>query len=90
MKLAEFIVCTVMKVNDSKGFMFAKNGDDREIMCHIRQGVSDLTVTPKVAGQEMRLTVRYWEGAVSVQGHAGATPVNGQGYLEMTRYAKQR
>ncbi len=47
MKLAEFIVCTVMKVNDSKGFMFAKNGDDREIMCHIRQGVSDLTVTPK-------------------------------------------
>ncbi len=50
----------------------------------------DLTVTPTLADQEMRLTVRYWEGAVSVQGHAGATPVSGQGYLEMTRYAEPR
>ena len=46
----------------------------------------DLTVTPKVADQEMRLTVRYWEGAVAVSGQAGDRPVTGQGYLEMTRY----
>ncbi len=46
----------------------------------------DLTVTPKVADQEMRLTVRYWEGAVTVTGRAGERQINGQGYLEMTRY----
>jgi predicted secreted hydrolase len=46
----------------------------------------DLIVTPKVADQEMRLTVRYWEGAVSVSGQAGAVAISGQGYLEMTRY----
>jgi predicted secreted hydrolase len=46
----------------------------------------DLTVTPKVANQEMRLTVRYWEGAVAVSGHAGEDKIHGQGYLEMTRY----
>ena len=46
----------------------------------------DLTVTPKVADQEMRLTVRYWEGAVAVTGRAGQQPITGQGYLEMTRY----
>lgn len=46
----------------------------------------DLTVTPKVADQEMRLTVRYWEGAVAVKGRAGDREITGQGYLEMTRY----
>lgn len=46
----------------------------------------DLTVTPKVADQEMRLTVRYWEGAVTVNGRAGDQKIGGQGYLEMTRY----
>lgn len=46
----------------------------------------DLTVMPKVADQEMRLTVRYWEGAVTVSGRAGDKTISGQGYLEMTRY----
>jgi predicted secreted hydrolase len=46
----------------------------------------DVTVTPKVANQEMRLTVRYWEGAVTISGHAGERQIRGQGYLEMTRY----
>jgi predicted secreted hydrolase len=46
----------------------------------------DLTVTPKVADQEMRLTVQYWEGAVAVNGRAGERKTGGQGYLEMTRY----
>lgn len=46
----------------------------------------DLTVTPKVADQEMRLTVRYWEGAVAVRGQIGDQTLSGQGYLEMTRY----
>ncbi len=46
----------------------------------------DLTVTPKIASQEMQLTVRYWEGTVAVSGLAGKRAVTGQGYLEMTRY----
>ncbi len=46
----------------------------------------DLTVTAKLADQEMRLTVRYWEGAVSVAGRDGDRVVDGRGYLEMTRY----
>ena len=46
----------------------------------------DLTITPKLADQEMRLTVRYWEGAVTVRGHSQGQPISGQGYLEMTRY----
>lgn len=46
----------------------------------------DLIVTPRVADQEMRVTVRYWEGAVAVKGQAAGKPIIGQGYLEMTRY----
>jgi predicted secreted hydrolase len=46
----------------------------------------ELTVTPTVADQEMRLTVRYWEGAVTVDGQAGDKKIGGRGYLEMTRY----
>lgn len=48
----------------------------------------DLTITPKVADQEMRLTVHYWEGAVAVDGRFGDQRLSGQGYLEMTRYEK--
>ena len=42
----------------------------------------DLAVTPVVADQELRLSVRYWEGAVDVAGSAG-----GRGYAELTGYA---
>lgn len=41
----------------------------------------DLTVEAKVDAQEMRLTVRYWEGAVKVSGTA-----SGNGYLELVGY----
>lgn len=46
----------------------------------------DLTVTPRQADQELRLDFTYWEGAVSVQGKAGAQALNGQGYVELTGY----
>ena len=46
----------------------------------------DLVVTPRVADQEMRVTVRYWEGAVAVKGQATGKPITGLGYLEMTCY----
>jgi len=46
----------------------------------------ELQVIPQVADQEMRVSVRYWEGAVKVNGYAGNKPIDGVGYLEMTRY----
>ncbi len=45
-----------------------------------------LRVTPRIPDQEMNISVRYWEGAVTVKGEAGKRPVGGRGYLEMTRY----
>ncbi len=45
-----------------------------------------LHVRPQLADQEMRLSVRYWEGAVAVDGHDAQGTVQGEGYLEMTRY----
>ena len=42
----------------------------------------DLEVAPLLADQELRLAVRYWEGAVAVSGS-----VTGRGYAELTGYA---
>lgn len=46
----------------------------------------DLTVTPLLEQQEMALSVRYWEGAVSVSGKNNGQPINGRGYLELAGY----
>jgi predicted secreted hydrolase len=46
----------------------------------------DLTVTPVLEGQELDLSVRYWEGAVDVGGAGGGGPL-GRGYAELTGYA---
>jgi predicted secreted hydrolase len=46
----------------------------------------DLTVRPLLADQEVRTSFRYWEGAVAVSGAAGAAPVRGQGFAELTGY----
>jgi len=46
----------------------------------------DLAVVPRVADQELRTVVRYWEGAVSVRGVSGDEPVEGDGYVELTGY----
>ncbi len=50
----------------------------------------DLEVTPLRADQELRVLVRYWEGAVAVRGTRGGTAVAGRGYLEMTGYTTAR
>jgi predicted secreted hydrolase len=47
----------------------------------------DLDVVPRLADQELDLTVRYWEGAVVVDGHARDRPVRGVGYVELVGYA---
>ncbi len=41
----------------------------------------DVTLTPRVDDQELRVTVRYWEGAVRIDGTIG-----GSGFVEMTGY----
>lgn len=47
----------------------------------------DLKLTPAIADQELRGALRYWEGAVEVEGTSGAGPVGGRGYAELTGYA---
>jgi predicted secreted hydrolase len=52
----------------------------------------DLSVAPNLADQEMRTLestgVTYWEGSVSVGGIKKGRRINGQGYMELTGYAK--
>jgi len=46
----------------------------------------DLTVQPLLAAQELRLSFRYWEGAVTATGTHGGRPVRARGYVELTGY----
>lgn len=50
----------------------------------------DIAVRPVLAGQELAVSFRYWEGAVDVKGARRGKPVAGRGYLEMTGYAEAR
>jgi predicted secreted hydrolase len=47
-----------------------------------------LEIRPVMADQELFTTVRYWEGAVDVQGQRHGSPVEGRGYVELTGYAE--
>jgi predicted secreted hydrolase len=47
----------------------------------------DLVVAPLLPDQELDLAVRYWEGAVRVDGTAGGRSVGGFGYVELVGYA---
>jgi predicted secreted hydrolase len=46
----------------------------------------DLTIEPRLADQELRLSFLYWEGAVAVHGRSHGATISGSGYLEMTGY----
>jgi predicted secreted hydrolase len=46
----------------------------------------DVVVTPILADQELDLTVRYWEGAVRVDGTADGRRLGGHGYVELVGY----
>ncbi len=48
----------------------------------------ELEVVPVMADQELFTTVRYWEGAVDINGKAGGRTVSGRGYVELTGYAE--
>ncbi|HZQ05993.1 MAG TPA: DUF2804 family protein [Anaerolineae bacterium] len=58
---------------------------------HVTSAVGnfDLTLTPLIADQENRISFTYWEGAVNIEGTSNGQSVRGQGYVEMTGYAKQ-
>jgi predicted secreted hydrolase len=47
----------------------------------------DLVVTPLLADQELDLAVRYWEGAVRVDGTVEGRSLGGAGYVELVGYA---
>ena len=47
----------------------------------------DVVVTPLLRDQELDLAVRYWEGAVRVEGTADGRPLGGSGYVELVGYA---
>ena len=47
----------------------------------------DFTVDSYFPGQEMDVSVRYWEGAVRIDGTSGEIPLSGRGYVELTGYA---
>jgi len=46
----------------------------------------ELEVVPRIADQELRTSIRYWEGAVGVRGTSLGEPVEGDGYVELTGY----
>jgi predicted secreted hydrolase len=46
----------------------------------------DLEIIPRVKDQEMDLSQRYWEGAVSFSGMSNGQAVSGVGYVELTGY----
>ena len=46
----------------------------------------EMDVTPKLAGQELDLSLPYWEGAVRVDARRQDQPLAGQGYMELTGY----
>ena len=45
-----------------------------------------LNIAPVLKKQELNTTVRYWEGAVDVQGRQHGKVVTGYGYVELTGY----
>lgn len=45
-----------------------------------------LKITPAIKNQELKLSVRYWEGSVKIEGVYEGKPVKGRGYIELTGY----
>ena len=46
----------------------------------------ELDISPLINDQELNLTYRYWEGAVSIKGKKNIQIISGQGYVEMVGY----
>jgi len=52
----------------------------------IPQHQLELEITPTIDDQEIRLGLRYWEGAVIVRGNLSQRKISGVGYLELAGY----
>ena len=48
----------------------------------------DIEIQPYVANQELDTLIRYWEGAVRIEGTSNGQRVEGSGYVELTGYAE--
>ena len=46
----------------------------------------EVEVVPLINDQELNVSYRYWEGAVSVKGTKNGKPISGQGYVELAGY----
>lgn len=46
----------------------------------------DLDISPAVKNQLLDVTVKYWEGSVTVSGRSSGKDVEGRGYAELTGY----
>ncbi len=49
-------------------------------------GELDLEIEPLLADQELDVSFRYWEGAVTVRGIGDSRAVSGRGYVELVGY----
>lgn len=49
-----------------------------------------LEVIPVLTDQELAVAPRYWEGAVDARGTRRGKPIAGQGYVELTGYARRK
>lgn len=48
-----------------------------------------LDIEPLIPDQELDVSIRYWEGAVRVEGRHRGRPVTGLGFVEMTGYGEE-
>lgn len=46
----------------------------------------EVEVVPLLSDQELNVSYRYWEGAISVKGTKNGQPISGQGYVELAGY----
>ena len=46
----------------------------------------ELDIVPLINDQELNVTYRYWEGAVSIKGKKHNQDISGQGYVELVGY----
>jgi predicted secreted hydrolase len=49
-----------------------------------------LYIDPYIHDQELKLSVKYWEGAVKVNGNMDGNDVKGNGYVELTGYGENK
>ena len=47
----------------------------------------ELGIRPRLADQELPVSIVYWEGSVAIEGGGSSDPVGGLGYVELTGYA---